>query len=138
MHTALHYLLQKPEVKIQSLVELDIVNVTPGGAEQWNFNTPPGQYYSTPECRAFQTISGELWKARCWVIYRVRLASALASLGSRDIHILTAGEEAHHAACRQTAFKEFKWVQTQFLHIFKERPPRQRWLLHYKTWLVQT
>lgn len=50
----------------------------PQGAKQWNFSTPHSQYYSTPECRAFQTISEEKWKARRRVIYRVLLASALA------------------------------------------------------------
>lgn len=59
----------------------------PRGAKQRNFNTPNSQYYSTPECRAFQTIREELWKARRRVIYRVRLAwaLALALAAGRDI-----------------------------------------------------
>ena len=109
----------------------------PQGAEQWNFNMPHGQYYSTPECRAFQTISGELQKARRWVIYRVRLASALAlaSPGSRDLSLSHSRGAVMPAAggTKMEALRELKWEQSQFLQVFKRCQVRRLRTFSFET-----
>lgn len=109
----------------------------PQGAEQWNFNMPHGQYYSTPECRAFQTISGELQKARRWVIYRVRLASALAlaSPGSRDLSLSHSRGAVMPLAggMKMEVLRELKWEQTQFLQVFRRCQVRQLRTFSFET-----
>lgn len=75
MHAFLHYLMHQDRSTLDS-VELDIVNVAPGNGAL-EIRSAPGQYYSTPECRAPRQLV-ENYRSQNEVICTVRSAVALA------------------------------------------------------------
>lgn len=96
----------------------------PQGAKHWNFNTPHSHHYSAPECRAFQTISEELWKAKASGNLQSPTClspKALAFPASGDIsHSHSKGVVMLLAGGKKvSALMELKCVLTQFLQVFR-------------------